>query len=206
MENDNTELTEQLRQEPSMFMMDQKILKPYLGPVPVNYERYRTKVVLNSQGQEVLRVDYDNSAPADKGSNFFQQIAQRIGGLLNFNISNMQGDVIYSVTSGKLLSKVHDFSIKDGKTGEEKYTAKHIMKNLAKEEISVMDQSGNATLNAEYRGFRKFIQVNGISGNAANLYAPVISLRDRWKLEFFGDTDRVLTLIMAAIISELGEH
>jgi hypothetical protein len=78
---------------------------------------------------------------------------------------------------------------------------------LALTSLEVTDPDGNVLLKSEYRGYRKLIEVLDQDGNiTANLHAPIISMRDRWKLEFMENSDRLLVLIMSAIMSEMGNR
>ena len=95
----------------------------------------------------------------------------------------------------------------NGDESEEKFKAFHYLMNLAKEKVEVTETNSNILLRSEYRGFRKTIEVQDNNNNqVALLHAPIISMRDRWKIEFNGDCDRYLVLIMAAIMSEFGER
>ena len=198
-----------IQKNKTMYMMDQKIIKPFVGNVPINYEKYRTKIIRDENDNEVLRIDYDPSP-----GNFQQgvgglmnRIAQMVEGLLNFKIGDLTGNYIYSIKSLNFMHKRHDFSVMNGDENEQKFKASHYLMNLAKEKIEVTDTDSNILLRSEYRGFRKIIEVRDNNNNeAALLHAPIISMRDRWKIEFNSNCDRYLVLIMAAIISEFGER
>ncbi len=192
-----------------LYMMDKKIIKPFIEGVPIDFEKYRTKVVKDENDNEVLRIDYDpsrgNSQKAEGG--LLNRIAQMVEGFLNFKIWDLAGNYIYSVKSLNFLHKKNDFSIMNGDETEEKFKAAHYLMNLAKEKVEVTDTGSNPILISEYRGFRKSIEVHDSNGaQVAMLHAPIVSMRDRWKLEFNGDCDRYLVLIMAAIMSEFGER
>ena len=191
-----------------LYMMDQKILRPFVGTVPVNYEKYRTKIIRDENDNEVLRIDYDPSPGNSQqgGGGLINRIAQMVQGLLNFKIGDLSGNYIYSIKSLNFLHKKHDFSIMNGDETEEKFKASHYLMNLAKEKIEVTDTNSNILLRSEYRGYRKIIEVQDNNNQVASLHAPIISMRDRWKIEFNGDCDRYLVLIMAAIMSEMGER
>lgn len=200
------EQTNNIQANKTIYMMDQKIIKPFIGGSPVNYERYRTKIVRDENDSEVLRIDYDPTPgnPQQAGGGFLNRIAEMVEGLLNFKIGDLSGNYIYSIKSLNLMHKRHDFSIMNGEETEEKFKAYHYMMNLAKEKIEVTEPNTNVLLRSEYRGYRKIIEVQGSNNNqVALIHAPVISLRDRWKIEFNGDCDRYLVLIMAAIMSEI---
>ena len=189
-------------------MMDQKIVRPYIGSVPINYEKYRTKIIRDENDNEVLRIDYDPSPGNSQqgGGGLMNRIAQIVEGLFNFKIGDLSGNYVYSIKSLNFMHKKHDFSIMNGDESEEKFKAFHYLMNFAKEKIEVMDTT-NILLRSEYRGFRKTIEVQDNNNNqVALLHAPIISMRDRWKIEFNGDCDRYLVLIMAAIMSEFGER
>lgn len=190
-------------------MMDQKIVKPFIGSVPINYEKYRTKIVRDENDTEVLRIDYDPSPGNSQqgGGGLMNRIAQMVEGLFNFKIGDLSGNYVYSIKSLNFMHKKHDFSIMNGDESEEKFKAFHYLMNLAKEKVEVTDTNSNILLRSEYRGFRKTIEVQDNNNNqVALLHAPIISMRDRWKIEFNGDCDRYLVLIMAAIMSEFGER
>lgn len=191
-----------------LYMMDQKILRPFVGTVPVNYEKYRTKIIRDENDNEVLRIDYDPSPGNSQqgGGGLINRIAQMVQGLLNFKIGDLFGNYIYSIKSLNFMHNKHDFSIMNGDETEEKFKASHYLMNLAKEKIEVTDTNSNILLRSEYRGYRKIIEVQDNNNQVALLHAPIISMRDRWKIEFNGDCDRYLVLIMAAIMSEMGER
>ena len=191
-----------------LYMMDQKILRPFVGTVPVNYEKYRTKIIRDENDNEVLRIDYDPSPGNSQqgGGGLINRIAQMVQGLLNFKIGDLAGNYIYSIKSLNFMHNKHDFSIMNGDETEEKFKASHYLMNLAKEKIEVADTNSNVLLRSEYRGYRKIIEVQDNNNQVALLHAPIISMRDRWKIEFNGDCDRYLVLIMAAIMSEMGER
>ena len=191
-----------------LYMMDQKILRPFVGIVPVNYEKYRTKIIRDENDNEVLRIDYDPSPGNSQqgGGGLINRIAQMVQGLLNFKIGDLSGNYIYSIKSLNFMHNKHDFSIMNGDETEEKFKASHYLMNLAKEKIEVTDTNSNILLRSEYRGYRKIIEVQDNNNQVALLHAPIISMRDRWKIEFNGDCDRYLVLIMAAIMSEMGER
>ena len=191
-----------------LYMMDQKILRPFVGTVPVNYEKYRTKIIRDENDNEVLRIDYDPSPGNSQqgGGGLINRIAQMVQGLLNFKIGDLSGNYIYSIKSLNFMHNKHDFSIMNGDETEEKFKASHYLMNLAKEKIEVTDTNSNILLRSEYRGYRKIIEVQDNNNQVALLHAPIISMRDRWKIEFNGDCDRYLVLIMAAIMSEMGER
>ena len=191
-----------------LYMMDQKILRPFVGTVPVNYEKYRTKIIRDENDNEVLRIDYDPSPGNSQqgGGGLINRIAQMVQGLLNFKIGDLSGNYIYSIKSLNFMHNKHDFSIMNGDETEEKFKASHYLMNLAKEKIEVTDTNSNILLRSEYRGYRKIIEVQDNNNQVASLHAPIISMRDRWKIEFNGDCDRYLVLIMAAIMSEMGER
>ena len=191
-----------------LYMMDQKILRPFVGTVPVNYEKYRTKIIRDENDNEVLRIDYDPSPGNSQqgGGGLINRIAQMVQGLLNFKIGDLAGNYIYSIKSLNFMHNKHDFSIMNGDETEEKFKASHYLMNLAKEKIEVTDTNSNILLRSEYRGYRKIIEVQDNNNQVALLHAPIISMRDRWKIEFNGDCDRYLVLIMAAIMSEMGER
>ena len=191
-----------------LYMMDQKILGPFVGTVPVNYEKYRTKIIRDENDNEVLRIDYDPSPGNSQqgGGGLINRIAQMVQGLLNFKIGDLSGNYIYSIKSLNFMHNKHDFSIMNGDETEEKFKASHYLMNLAKEKIEVTDTNSNILLRSEYRGYRKIIEVQDNNNQVASLHAPIISMRDRWKIEFNGDCDRYLVLIMAAIMSEMGER
>lgn len=191
-----------------LYMMDQKILRPFVGTVPVNYEKYRTKIIRDENDNEVLRIDYDPSPGNSQqgGGGLINRIAQMVHGLLNFKIGDLSGNYIYSIKSLNFMHNKHDFSIMNGDETEEKFKASHYLMNLAKEKIEVTDTNSNILLRSEYRGYRKIIEVQDNNNQVALLHAPIISMRDRWKIEFNGDCDRYLVLIMAAIMSEMGER
>lgn len=191
-----------------LYMMDQKILRPFVGTVPVNYEKYRTKIIRDENDNEVLRIDYDPSPGNSQqgGGGLINRIAQMVQGLLNFKIGDLFGNYIYSIKSLNFMHNKHDFSIMNGDETEEKFKASHYLMNLAKEKIEVADTNSNVLLRSEYRGYRKIIEVQDNNNQVALLHAPIISMRDRWKIEFNGDCDRYLVLIMAAIMSEMGER
>ena len=191
-----------------LYMMDQKILRPFVGTVPVNYEKYRTKIIRDENDNEVLRIDYDPSPGnyQQDGGGLINRIAQMVQGLLNFKIGDLAGNYIYSIKSLNFMHNKHDFSIMNGDETEEKFKASHYLMNLAKEKIEVTDTNSNILLRSEYRGYRKIIEVQDNNNQVVLLHAPIISMRDRWKIEFNGDCDRYLVLIMAAIMSEMGER
>jgi hypothetical protein len=192
-----------------LYMMDKKIIKPYIEGVPINFEKYRTKIVRDENDNEVLRIDYDPSPgnPQQPGGGLLNRIAQMVEGFLNFKIGDLAGNYIYSVKSLNFFHKKNDFSIMNGNETEEKFKAAHYLMNLAKEKVEVTDTGSNPVLISEYRGFRKSLEVHDSNGaQVALLHAPIVSMRDRWKLEFNGDCDRYLVLIMAAIMSEFGER
>ena len=191
-----------------LYMKDQKILRPFVGTVPVNYEKYRTKIIRDENDNEVLRIDYDPSPGNSQqgGGGLINRIAQMVQGLLNFKIGDLSGNYIYSIKSLNFMHNKHDFSIMNGDETEEKFKASHYLMNLAKEKIEVTDTNSNILLRSEYRGYRKIIEVQDNNNQVASLHAPIISMRDRWKIEFNGDCDRYLVLIMAAIMSEMGER
>ena len=191
-----------------LYMMDQKILRPFVGTVPINYEKYRTKIIRDENDNEVLRIDYDPSPGNSQqgGGGLINRIAQMVQGLLNFKIGDLSGNYIYSIKSLNFMHNKHDFSIMNGDETEEKFKASHYLMNLAKEKIEVTDTNSNILLRSEYRGYRKIIEVQDNNNQVASLHAPIISMRDRWKIEFNGDCDRYLVLIMAAIMSEMGER
>ena len=207
-EDDIRKVKETMKGYNTLYLMDQKIIRPQMEGVPINFEKYRTKMVKTDQDTAILTVNYDTSpGPSAEPARGFAKLAQSLAGLLNFKIGDIGGNFYYSVTDGNLLSNTHIFKIMNGREENEIYSAKHRMMALAKESLEVMDLNGTILLKTEYRGYRKLIEVMDQDGNlAANLYAPIISLRDRWKLEFVGDTDRLLGLIMAAIISEMGNR
>lgn len=192
----------------TLYLMDQKILRPQIEGIPINFEKYRAKMVKTDQDDLVLTVNYDTSPdPSAEPARGFAKFAQSLGGLLNFTIGDNGGLFFYSVTDGNLLSNTHIFKIMDGEGKNEIYSAKHKMMALAKESLEVMELDGTMLLKSEYRGYKKLIEVLDKDGNvAANLYAPILSMRDRWKIEFTGNADRLLVLIMAAIISEMGNR
>ena len=191
-----------------LYMKDQKILRPFVGTVPINYEKYRTKIIRDENDNEVLRIDYDPSPGNSQqgGGGLINRIAQMVQGLLNFKIGDLSGNYIYSIKSLNFMHNKHDFSIMNGDETEEKFKASHYLMNLAKEKIEVTDTNSNILLRSEYRGYRKIIEVQDNNNQVASLHAPIISMRDRWKIEFNGDCDRYLVLIMAAIMSEMGER
>lgn len=81
------------------------------------------------------------------------------------------------------------------------------MISLGKESLVISTADGSQVLSSEYRGYRKQIEVKDANGDpVATLHALIISMRDRWQLDFSGECDRALVLIMAAIMSELGER
>ena len=192
----------------TLYLMDQKIVRPQIEGIPINFERYRSKMVKNDQDAIILTVNYDTAPGASaEPARGFAKLAQSLAGLLNFKIGDNMGNFFYSVTNGNLLSNTHIFKIMDGKEENEIYSAKHKMMALAKESLEVMDPDGNVLLKSEYRGYRKLIEVLDRDGKVtANLHAPIISMRDRWKLELVGNSDRLLVLIMVAIMSEMGNR
>ncbi len=207
-QEDIHKISESLIEQNTLYLMDQKIVRPQIEGVPINFERYRTKMVKNEQDEVILTVNYDTSPdPSAEPARGFAKIAQTLSGLLNFKIGDIGGNFFYSVTDGNLLSNTHIFKIMDGDGKNEMYSAKHKMMALAKEYIELTELDGTILLRSEYRGYKKLIEVLDKDGNiTANLHAPILSMRDRWKLEFTGNADRLLVLIMAAIMSEMGNR
>lgn len=200
-------ITEELKSKNQLFLMDQKLLRPQIEGVPINFEKYRSKMVKDEDDNIVLTVNYDNSPTSDQPARGFARIAQAISGLLNFKVGDNGGMFYYTVTDGNLMANTHKFRIADGDGNRDLFSAEHKFMALAKQMVEVSDLNGQVILKSEYRGYRKLIEIHDSSGNlVANLHAPIISMRDRWKMEFMGDVDRILVVIMAAIMSEMGER
>jgi uncharacterized protein YxjI len=191
-----------------LYLMDQKIIKPYVGPVPINFESYRTKLIKDSEGNDILRIDYnDNPSAIDQPARGFARIAQMVARLLDFKVADTDGNFLYSVRSKNGLSNKLEFRISNGDDSKELYSGLHKMMNLAKESTSILSLDGNLLLGCEFRGFKRTIEVKDGNGSiVATIHAPVISLRDRWQIDYNGDCDKILVLIMVAIISELGQR
>ena len=92
-------------------MMDQKIVKPFIGSVPINYEKYRTKIVRDENDTEVLRIDYDPSPGNSQqgGGGLMNRIAQMVEGLFNFKIGDLSGNLVYSIKSLNFMHKSMTF-------------------------------------------------------------------------------------------------
>ncbi len=194
-----------IQENRSLYMMDQKVIRPFIENAPVNFEKYRTKMVKDENDNEILRIDYDLSNSEQSG-NFINRIAEMAQGLLNFKIGDLSGNYIYSVKSLNFMHKKHDFSIMNGNETEERFRASHHLMNLAREKIEILDKNQNVLLSSEYRGYKKTIEIINNGNNVAMVHAPIISMRDRWKIDFNGDCDRYLAIIMIAIMSEMGER
>jgi hypothetical protein len=188
--------------------MDQKIIKPYIGPIPINYESYRTKLIKDPDGKDLLRIDYnDNPSPIDQPARGFAKLAQMVARLLDFRVGDLNGNFIYSVRSKNGLSNKLEFRVSNGDDTKELYTALHKMMSLAKESTSILSLDGNTILTCEFRGFKRTIEVKDMNDSVvATIHTPLISLRDKWQIDYSGECDKILVLIMVAIMSEVGNR
>ena len=209
MSQDNfDELLSTLNQQSTLSLMDKKIIKPFNVPGTHAFENYRTKIVKDQSGNELLRVDYDPSGNS-QGGGFLAKLQQFATGMLNFKIGDLDGNYIYSVKVDKFMATTHNFSIMNGDGTEGKFTATHKLMSLGRESLVVFSMDGSPVLSTEYRGYKKFIEVTDGNGNpAAALNSPIMSttFREKWQLDFTGQCDRSLVLIMASIMSELGQR
>ena len=99
----------------TLNLMDQKIIRPQMEGVPINFEKYRTKMVKTEQDATILTVNYDTSPDISaEPARGFAKLAQSLAGLLNFKIGDNGGNFYYSVTDGNLLSNTHIFKIMNG--------------------------------------------------------------------------------------------
>ena len=154
-----------------------------------------------------MRVDYDPSPDSQGGKGVFGKLQQLAVGMLNFKVGDLNGNYVYSIKADSLMTTTHHFRIMNGDESQELYAGTHKMMALAKESLVISGTDGTPVLNSEYRGIRKQIEVSGPDGNnVATLHAPIISMRDRWQLDFSGECERTLVIVMAAIMSELGER
>ncbi len=205
-QRDFKDLLGMLNSQSTLFLMDQKILKPYAVPGTMTYSKYRTKIIRDQSGNEVMRIDYDPTT-GSSGKGLLGKLQQMAVGLLNFKVGDLDGNYLYSVRADSFMTTTHHFHIFDGEESDEKYSAVHKMMNLAKESLVVSSNDGTPVLTTEYRGYRKFIELKDGSGvPVGELHAPIVSMRDRWQLNFNGDCDRSLALVMVAIMSELGQR
>ncbi|WP_276967554.1 hypothetical protein, partial [Metallibacterium scheffleri] len=114
-EDDISKVKETMKGYNTLFLMDQKIIRPQMEGVPINFEKYRTKMVKTDQDTAILTVNYDTSpGPSAEPARGFARLAQSLAGLLNFKIGDNGGNFYYSVTDGNLLSNTHIFKIMDG--------------------------------------------------------------------------------------------
>lgn len=207
MNEDLNELIGTLASQDTLYLMDNKIVKPFAIPGSDLFERYRTKIVQNQSGNDILRVDYDASTSPDSAKGLFAKIQEKAAGLLNFKVGDLNGNYLNTIKVDSFMTTTHKFQIMNGDGTQVEYQAVHRMMNLAKVSLVVTKTDGTEVLSCEYRGFRKLIEVKDSSGQlVTNLHAPIFSPRSRWQLDFTGECDRILVLIMVAIISELGDR
>lgn len=198
---------EAINTQNTLYLMDKKIIKPFDVPGSTMFEKYRTKIVRDQAGNEIMRVDYDPSGSPETGKGLLGKIQQLAIGLLNFKLGDLSGNYLYSIKAGSLMTVTHNFRIMNGEETQDDYAAVHKMMSLGKESLIVSRFDGPQILSSEYRGYRKLIEVMDSNGLVVStLHAPIISMRDRWQLDFSGDCDRTLVLIMVAIMSEMGER
>lgn len=193
--------------ENTLYLMDKKIIKPFTILGSMLYEKYRTKIVKDQAGNDLMRIDYDPSANPPTTSGLFAKMQQMVTGLLSFKIGDVNGNYSYSVKAQNFMTTTHSFRILDGQESQDRYSAIHKMMSLGKESLVISMMDGSPILSSVYRGYRKLINVTDSNHSiVATLHAPIISMRDRWKLDFNGECDRQLVLIMTGIMSELGER
>ena len=205
-QRDFKDLLGMLNSQSTLFLMDQKILKPYNVPGTMMFNKYRTKIIRDQSENEVMRIDYDSSSEST-GKGLLGKLQQMAVGMLNFKLGDLDGNYLYTVKVDSFMTTTHHFHIFNGEGSEEKYSAVHKMMSLARESLVVSSTDGNPLLSAEYRGYRKFIELKDGNGvTVGELHAPIISMRDRWQLKFNGDCERSLALVMVAIMSELGQR
>ncbi|MHB8361886.1 MAG: hypothetical protein ACYDAO_00455 [Thermoplasmataceae archaeon] len=204
---DFEKIQKELNANNSIFLMDQKILKPFIGPIPINFEKYRTKMILDQSGNEILRVDFDPTQNSGKSGGGLREIMQSVSGILNFKINDLEGSEIYSITCDKFFTNKHELHIRYPCENTDKFIAFHKIMNFAKIYASINNPDQSLVFQCEFRGFKKTIEVKDSTENLiATLHAPIISLRDRWKIEVSSDCDRILLIILTCILSELGER
>lgn len=200
-------ILETLKSQNTLYLLDKKIVRPFAVPGSMAYERYRTKIVKDLNGNDIMRVDYDMSSGSQGGKGLFNKIQQLASGLLNFKLGDLNGNYLYSIKAGSFMTVTHNFRIMNGEETQDDYAAVHRMMSLGKESLVLSNPDGAQLLSSEYRGYRKLIEVRDSSQSVVStLHAPIISMRDRWQLDFSGECDRSLVLIMVAIMSEMGER
>ncbi len=198
-------LNESLSGLDSVYMLNEKIIRPITGPLSSKFANYRTRLVRNMQDQDLLRIDYDPSGAAAPGSGVLSRLSQAITRLLNFNVDTLDGNFVYSIKSSSSLAKRMTFDISNEDASSILYRGVHTYLNLGKESLEIMDASNTLQLSCNYRGFRRNMDVLDSSGaNVAGLFSPYVSARDRWVINFNGSANRLLIVTLTALIADMG--
>ncbi len=189
-----------------LFLMDKKIIKPFSVPGSNLFEKYRTKLVRDQSGNDMMRVDYDPSPDSQGGRGVFGKLQQLAVGMLNFKVGDLNGNYIYSIRADHFMTTTHNFRIMDGDESRDRFSATHKMMALGRNSLVITGTDSATVLSSQYNSLNKAIEVAGPDGiKVATLHAPIISMRDRWQLDFSGESDRALVIVMVAIMSELGQ-
>lgn len=80
-----------LSSQNTLFLMNNKIVKPFAIPGSNLFKNYKTKMNKDQSENDLMRVDYDPSTSSDSAKGLFAKIQQKAAGPLNFKIGDLNG-------------------------------------------------------------------------------------------------------------------